>query len=153
LTAKNKTLENIKPKLIRASSPIEEKTFVIEKVKKLLKSDKINPEDIAIICRSNKEVEDWTNFFAQNDFIVNSKKKTNILNNNYVEFLINFLEIIKEPFIDSEKLVNLLLTESIDFDNIDVLKINNYIYKKSFKDQKISFFEVISNESFLDEID
>jgi superfamily I DNA/RNA helicase len=56
---------NQKPSLFKASSDIEEKTYIVNKIKELINlGEKIN--EISIIVRSNKEVEQYNNLLEQN---------------------------------------------------------------------------------------
>ena len=136
--------------LFRASSDIEEKTYVVNKIKKLIKSwEDIN--EIAIIVRWNREVKEWNNILTQNKIESESKLKSNILNSNYVNLVLDYLDIITNPYTDEEKLVNLMRTSLVWLNSIDVLKINRSLYisnySKKFKIKMIDYLVDLDNKS------
>jgi DNA helicase-2/ATP-dependent DNA helicase PcrA len=107
---------------------ILEKLFVLEDIKR-----KNNKEDtFAIICRSNKEVESWTKFIQLQNMEVESKLKTNILKNKFVSFILDFLGLIENPDFSDEKLLDILRTDIIDIENIDVISLSKELYKKNY---------------------
>jgi ATP-dependent exoDNAse (exonuclease V) beta subunit len=68
-------------------------------------------DEIAIIVRSNREVEEWSKFLESNGVPAVSKKKTNILNSPYVGFILDYLSLIDNPYFDETKLVNIIRSE------------------------------------------
>ena len=120
-----------------------EKIFVLNSIKE----KNIENETFAIIVRSNREVAEWTEFM-QNEWIeVESKLKTNILNNKFVEFCLNFLEIIENPNFSDEILLNILRTELIEVENIDVITLTRELYRKNYSISwfKLTLWELIKN--------
>jgi DNA helicase-2/ATP-dependent DNA helicase PcrA len=107
---------------------ILEKLFVLEDIKKKNNKD----ETFAIICRSNKEVESWTKFMQLQNMEVESKLKTNILKNKFVSFILDFLGLIENPDFSDEKLLDILRTDIIDIENIDVISLSKELYKKNY---------------------
>jgi ATP-dependent exoDNAse (exonuclease V) beta subunit len=73
----------------------------------------MNPSDIAIIVRNNREVEQWSKLLSQNNIEAESKLKTNILESKYVKLLLDYLEIINNPYFDEEKFINLMRTNLV----------------------------------------
>jgi len=53
--------------------------------------------DIAILCRSNDEVENVSNWLLEDGFSVQSEKTLNIKNNPVIKELISFLKFLKSP--------------------------------------------------------
>jgi superfamily I DNA/RNA helicase len=104
-----KSSKNI-PILFKANSELEEQTFVINNIKNLINSGK-NREEIAIIVRHNKEIETWSEILQKNEIEVESKLKTNILNSPYVNYILNYLEIINNPYSNEERLLNIMRAE------------------------------------------
>lgn len=105
-----------------------EKIFVMENIKK-----KNNPQEtFAIIVRSNREVDEWTNFMHSQGIDVESKLKTNILTNKFVNFMLDFLRLIDNPNFSDEKLLNIIRTKIIDVENIDVITLTRELYKKNY---------------------
>jgi len=68
----------------------------------------ISKEEIAVIVRSNKEVELWSELLQKNEVEVESKLKSNILNSPYVDYILSYLELIENPYSNEEKLINLV---------------------------------------------
>ncbi len=132
-----------KNKYIIVQDEILEKLFVLKDIKNKNKQN----ETFAIICRSNKEVEEWTNFMQLQWIEVESKQKTNILKNKYVSFILNFLEIIENPNSSDEKLYDILRTEIINVENIDVITLAKILYKKNYSKSwfKINLWNFIKN--------
>ncbi len=137
-------------KLLKANSDIEEKTFIINKIHKLIK-DWNAPEEIAIIVRWNKEVEDWSKLLLQNKIEAESKLKTNILNSSYVKLLLDYLEIISNPYSDEEKIINIMRTKLSWLETTDILKINRKLYNTNYtKKFKVKMLDFLMEENFDD---
>ena len=141
-----------KPILLRANSDIEEKTYIVNKIKELIKSwQKI--EEIAIIVRWNREVEEYNKLLEQNWINTESKLKTNILNSQYVNFILNYLEIIDDSFGSEEKLINIMRAGISDLNSVDVFKINRALYIQNYsKKFKVSIMDFLGDESNLLEL-
>jgi ATP-dependent exoDNAse (exonuclease V) beta subunit len=107
---------------------------------------------IAIIVRSNKEVEDWSKFLQDNSIEVESKLKTNILKSDYIIFLLKYLEIIDNPYAKEDSFIDILRCEFVDVDKIDVLSINKYLYNINYtRKEKVRFFDILKNLENLEE--
>ena len=107
-----------------------EKIFVLKDLKNKLKE---NPEQsFAIITRTNSELIEWTSFFKNNNIEVESKLKTNILENKYIKFVLDFLSIVLDPNHSDEKLLNIMRSSLIDIKNIDVIILARELYKKNY---------------------
>ncbi len=148
LIASNPSLKDldIENKYYILQDEILEKLFVLEDIKK--KSEQtleeaptensvgvnlcVHLETFAIICRSNKEVEEWTKFMQLQWVEVESKLKTNILKNKFVNFILDFLRLIENPSFDDEKLIDILRTDIVDVENIDVITLSKELYKKNY---------------------
>jgi hypothetical protein len=63
---------------------------------------------------------------------VESKLKTNILKNKFVSFILDFLRLIENPDFSDEKLLDILRTDIIDIENIDVISLSKELYKKNY---------------------
>ncbi len=135
-----------------------EKIFILEEIKKKTSpqpspqgedEDQSLNKTFAIIVRSNKEVEEWTNFMQIEWIEVESKLKTNILVNNFVNFILDFLKIVENPYYDDEKLLNILRSEIIDINNIDVIQLSRELYKKNYTKNwfKLKLWDLIKNIS------
>lgn len=140
----------------RAITEIEEQAFILEEIKKLISSwEELN--EIAIIVRNNREVDTWGKLLLQNWIEIESKHKTNILNSNYVKFILNLLKIIDCPFCEEEKIINIFRNSINQINNVDIFKINRELYKINYsKKHKIKFIEYLNEietkkESFSEE--
>lgn len=138
----------INPKFYILNDEQTEKAFTLNEIKKINKK-----ENIAIIVRNNKEVFEWTNFMQLENIEVESKLKTNILNNKFVEFLINFLNIIKNPYYNDEIFINILRTDLVDIDNIDVINLTKELYNKNYSRNwfKLWIWDIIKKVNLDDE--
>ena len=138
---------NTPVKLLKANSDIEEKTFVVNKIKQMTETTKL--EEIAIIVRWNKEVEEWSKLLMQNWIEAESKLKTNILESKYVKLLLDYLEIISNPYCDEEKLINLIRTKLVWLNNIDIFKINRKLYSLNYsRKYKIKMLDFLMDSNF-----
>jgi DNA helicase-2/ATP-dependent DNA helicase PcrA len=95
------------PILFKANSDTEEQTYIVNQIKNLIEKGE-QKEEIAIIVRNNREVETWSELLQKNNIEVESKLKTNILNSNYVNYILSYLELIANPDNNEEKLINLM---------------------------------------------
>ncbi len=122
---------------------ILEKLFVLNDIKK--KDDK--KTTFAIICRSNREVEDWTEFMQLQNLEVESKLKTNILNNKFINFILDFLMLVENPNFSDEKLLNILRTDIVDVENIDIITLSRILYKKNYSKSwfKLTLWDLMKN--------
>ncbi len=140
-----------KPIFYSASNEIDEKNFVLEKIQSL-NSNLQSLNSIAIIVRNNREVESWSGFLHENGIQVESKLKTNILKSDYIKFILQFLEVIANPYSNEESFINVLRCDFIDVDKIDILSINQYLYNKNYvRKDKIKIFDLLKNlENFVE---
>lgn len=141
-----KTEASNQPTFYSATNELDEKNYVLDKIKNY----PLSHENIAIIVRSNKEVEEWSSFLQDNSIEVESKLKTNILKSDYIIFLLKYLEIIDNPYANEDIFVDTLRCQFVDVDKIDILSINRYLYNINYtRKEKVRFFDVLKNlESF-----
>lgn len=143
-----------KPVFYSWSSDLDEKNFVLEKIKELSFSKKIDYKQIAIIVRSNREVEDWSNFLQENSILVESKLKTNILKSDYIKFILKYLEIIENPYSSEDSFIDILRSEFVSVDKLDIIAINKFLYNKNYtRKDKIKIFDILSKLENFEEID
>lgn len=153
LIAKSSFEDPESPKFYSAYNEIDEQNYVCENIKNLLsKGIKIN--EIALIVRQNKEVEVWSEFLKSQGIEVESKQKTNILNSDIIHLALDYLLLIANPYADDRKFIDLLLSSFIDIENIDVITLTRYLNTKNYvRKDKIALFDIIKNESLLQEIE
>lgn len=111
---------------------IKEKLFVYNEIKRLESPEKT----FAIIVKKNRQVSEWSEFLKQKGLQVTSKNNTNILNNHYVKFLLDFLALIDNPYFNDEKFLNILRSDLIDIENIDVIYMARNLYQKNYSRNK-----------------
>lgn len=132
----------IKPKLFNAITKEEEQVFVLSQIKEKLEKW-IKKEEIAIITRNNREVEEFSLFLEQNWIEVNSKQNTDILKSNYVWFLIKFLKVLKDPYEFESDFIDILRTKIIWLNQVDIFKIARSLYILNYnKKIKVRFFDL-----------
>ncbi len=141
------------PSFILYASDITEKVWVTREIKNLL-AGWVSPQEIAIIVRGNREVEEWSEFLKSEWLEVESKVKTNILNSPYIQVLLDFISLVINPYTSEEKLIGLLRSSLIDVDNIDILKITRHLYQTNYvRKDKIVLFKALISKSILENIE
>ncbi|MFK7780058.1 MAG: ATP-dependent DNA helicase [Candidatus Gracilibacteria bacterium] len=139
------------PILFKANSKLEEQTYIINNIVELINKG-TSLEEIAIIVRGNIEVEEWTNLLLQNGIEAESKLKTNILNSNYVKYIINYLKLINDPFASENDLLQILRSEITGLHQIDIFKINRNLYIKNYsKKFKIALMDFLGEFDIRDD--
>jgi len=58
--------------------------------------------------------------------------KTNILTNKFVDFVLNFLKLVENPHFSDEKFLNILRSNLVDVENMDVITLARELYKKNY---------------------
>ncbi len=130
------------PTFYSATNELDEKNYILDKINNYT----LSHENIAIIVRSNKEVEDWSKFLQDNWVEVESKLKTNILKSDYIVFILKYLEIINNPYAKEDSFIDILRCEFVDVDKLDILSINKYLYNLNYtRKEKIRVFDILKN--------
>ena len=120
---------------------ISEKIFVYEQIKSHISDSSPSPagkgagrwdSSIAIIVRSNKEVQQWSDFMQSQWLEVSSKLKTNILTNPYVDFLLNLMHLIENPYYNDSIFLDILRSQMIDIENKDIILLARNLYKSNY---------------------
>lgn len=134
------------------ANELEEKTLIINKIKKYLK-DWIKPSEIAIIVRTNKEVKEISELLKNNSFEANSRLSSNILANNFIILLLDFLKILENPYDNEVKLADLIRNNLFLLDKVAVLRILRKLSILNFKEkQKIKIIDFLSDEKNLSDL-
>lgn len=142
-----------KPSIFKAVNDLEEQTFIVNKIKDLI-ANGISKEEIAVIVRSNKEVELWSELLQKNEVEVESKLKSNILNSPYVDYILLYLELIENPYSNEEKLINLVRNSITWLNSIDILKINRKLYELNYtRKYKLSFIDFLTDNKLFEELE
>jgi superfamily I DNA/RNA helicase len=93
--------------------------------------------------RNNKEVDELSQYFEQNGVCVVSKLNTDILKNNYVEFILKYITLLHNTFTRDEYFIDIARSSMVGLDQVDIFKLNKYLYNLNYtKKIKISFFDI-----------
>lgn len=140
--------------LYMALSEIDERLYVKNNIKTLLDSG-VKASEIAVIVRSNKEVEEFSLLLKEYNIATTSKIDSNILDSDYIWALITFFQILENPYNHETAFLNLLRSSLIDVDNMDILKINNYLYRANYvrRGNKLKIFDVLRDVPSCEELE
>lgn len=136
-------------KFIMLDNDLLEKEFVYREIEKklphpnpLLWEERGQEENIsfAIIVKSNKQIWEWTEFLTEKWLKVNSKNSTNILNNHYCNFLLDFLKFIENPYFNDTSLLNLLRSDLVDIENVDAIYMSRNLYQRNYSRDKFKLW-------------
>jgi superfamily I DNA/RNA helicase len=104
--------------------------------------------------RSNREIQEWSDFLQSQNISIESKLKTNILNSNYVNFILNMLGLFGDPYFDDKKFLDVVLTDLVDVNNLDIFKINKALYSENYtKKFKVSLFDYLTDTDKLNTLE
>lgn len=143
LISSNSNLKNleIKPVLVECLNDKQEKFFLLKKVNSFLQKW-ISPNEIAIIVRNNKEVEELSNFFTSQNIDVVSKLNFDILKNNYVNFILKFLACLSDPLSNDNNFIDITRSSIIGLNQVDIFKFTKYLYNLNYTRKfKLSFYD------------
>lgn len=145
--------EIIVPNLYMALSGIDERVYIKDQIQALIDSW-TSLKEIAIIVRSNKEVEIYSEFLKTHDIAVSSKLDSNILDSDYIKSIFIFFKILENPYADEIGFINLLRSSLIEIDNMDILKINNFLYRENYvrRGNKLKIFDILRDSEALEQI-
>jgi len=155
LLSSNPKFFNIKelPKIIKPQSVELERSFLLESISKYLK-DWLKPEEIAVIVRNNKEVEELSKFFELNEIWVISKQNTDILKNEFVIFILKFFNCLLDINNNEHNFIDVCRNDILWLNQVDIFKINKYLFSKNYvRKQKISFFDLICDLEKIDDLE
>lgn len=145
LKAFNKEKEKIK--VAEFSSYKFELLYVVEEIEKKIKEG-IDPSEIAIIYRSNKDVEDIKNIFNYKTIPYSVYSKDDILRDKDINNLINLLRVVDNPN-DSHSLGKSLFINFLNFDSYEITNLLQEFQKQN-RDKKVNLFELLKDEKFDD---
>lgn len=113
---------------------LKEKFFVLKEIQRLQTKQK--DATFAIIVKKNSQVLEWSDFFQMQGVWVFSKNNSNILQNHFVWFLLDFFKIIDDIYSDDTALLDIMRSDFSDIENIDVIAITRALYQKNFSRQR-----------------
>ena len=126
----------------------QELVYLCEKVSEKIK-DGVNPEEIAIFYRENKNLDSIKEILEKFDLSYNVFSKENILSSKIILKLVLLLKAVQNP-LNSEILAECLFIDFLNIDTFDALKVLDK-FKKIRKNKFL--FKIISDENILDELE
>jgi len=126
---------------------------VLDEIQKKI-AEGIIPSEIAVIVRSNREVQEFSDFLKENELPVTSKLENNILESDYVMILLKLLALIENPYANDAFLIDVMRSDLVDIHNTDIIRINQALYKKNYarrSQMKLQIFDVIQDQLFFSE--
>lgn len=143
-----------KPLFYMALSDIDERLYIKDTIKKLL-STWTAANEIAVIVRSNREVEEFSSLLKEYEIHTTSKIDSNILDSDYIKSIVTFFKILENPYNHETGFINLLRSSLVDIDNMDVLKINNYLYRENYvrRGNKLKMFDILRDSAALEALE
>ncbi|MEK7595305.1 MAG: ATP-dependent DNA helicase, partial [Patescibacteria group bacterium] len=126
------------------SSGITESFFVARKIQKLVEEG-VQPSEIAVIYRNNRDSKDFSDMLARMGISFNLLGGENVLEDHDIEKLLKLFDVIlkvrnKEEDID---LFTILNYDFLNFNYVDTLKLSRFASTK-----KINFVEAINHADF-----
>ncbi|MCX6701845.1 MAG: ATP-dependent DNA helicase [Candidatus Zambryskibacteria bacterium] len=113
--------------------------FVAQKIKELTKKEKISPEEIAVLYRSNKEAFAISEALQREEVVHVIESDEDLLSERFVKKLIIIFDTISH-YSDDEYLIPLLHIDEFEIDALDLYRL----IAKSSK-EKTSLYDLISN--------
>ncbi len=131
------------------SSPIEERAAVLSKIRRF-RSEGIDPSEIAVLCRTNREATEWANFLSGNAVPAESRNAGNALENPFVTLALDLLEVASTPLVSEEKVVRLLRSDLFAIPGEDVLKLNRALAKLNYvRKDRLKILDAISDRELV----
>lgn len=105
----------------------EENFYIASSVRKLIDQG-VDPNEISILYRENKDGNDIAQYLEAQGIKYNLTKGVNIFHDTLIQQLFKLFKYIAEP-IDDQQLFHILNFEFLGFDNLDLIKIYRASYK------------------------
>ena len=141
------------PTLYRAISEIDERVSIKNQIQKLIQ-EWIPLCEIAVIVRSNIEVQYFSEFLTDYKIDVSSKLQSDILSSDWITLIIKFLNILHKPYESERYFIDVLRSSLVPIDNMDVITINTYIHRENYasRGNKLQIFDVLRSGQILQTI-
>ncbi|HMP67191.1 MAG TPA: ATP-dependent DNA helicase [Candidatus Paceibacterota bacterium] len=135
--------ENEYIKIAQFSNYKFELLFLADEISKKIKNG-IDPSEIAVIYRSNKQVTDLKNIFVQNKIPHTILSKDNLLEDKNISNIINIIKLINDPT-NNNLLAKVLFVDFLEFDSYQIIKsIKDFdIFSR---DKKCNLFEFLNDQ-------
>lgn len=150
--------KDLKSKVRRRDVPISigkftnanyENRFIAREVKSLIKKG-VDPDEIAILVRHNRDIDDLKDALAREDIRFEIATGKNVLEDGDVNRLIILLKVIRDLKIkpsDDIDVFTILNFEFLHFHKLDVLKLARFASEK-----KVNLIEAILDEDIFNEL-
>jgi len=122
--------------------------FVANDIKEKISSG-IQPEEIAIIFRSNKHVDDIKSVLAHKGIPFTIHAKSSVFDAIDIRNIVTLLRVIKNPH-DEESLSQALLINFLKLDPYDVIRILNK--RRHYSDKGLALIDCLASDKFLKEM-
>ncbi len=132
--------------------PNDERNYIIHKIKKLVNSEN-RPErlsDIAILTKTNEELEKYEIFLKANGIPVEITGGKNIFNITAVNVLITYMQFLINPELYSDKLLSFLLLNPFHINPRDYMTL--WEYKNHHKSLLSNITSLLEKNTSSDEI-
>lgn len=130
--------ENKKINLSEFSNYKFELLYLAEDIKNKIEKDKVDPKEIAIIYRSNRQVEDVKDIFDQKNIPFTVISKEYLLEDLNINNLISILRVIYNPK-DNHNLAKLLFVDFLNIDSYKAISIIETFNKENRSGEKTLF--------------
>ncbi len=142
---------DIPVQLLQASSDIEEQSSIIQNIRELWKT--IPHNKIAIIVRNNREVKEWSNILLHAHIPSESKLQADILQSDYIQFILQYAQLIIDPYFDETALIHIMRSSIFWLNQVDIMRINRALYIKNYARKfNITIMDFLSDTEALSEL-
>lgn len=135
-----------KVKLYEFEDPRVENFFIAKKIQELISSG-VEPKEIAVLYRKNRDSRDLIDIFERMGIPFRVNDGEDILRDPEIIKFLNILRVVDNPG-RSELLLNVLFYDFFDFQNLDVAKLSRYAYSR-----KKDIFSIIASKTELESAD
>lgn len=126
-------------KVYECASPEQEWTWVVDQVDELIQAGH-DPEEIGVIGRSHKDLQDLSQYFLARDIPVNYRKSGNVLTSEYIHQLITMMEYV-DSLTPDKKDRDDLLPEILSYPFWEIPRIDIWRFFQTHKRTKTSWIE------------
>ncbi|MEK7635231.1 MAG: ATP-dependent DNA helicase [Patescibacteria group bacterium] len=121
--------------------------YLAEEIKNKIEKEKVSPEEIAIIYRSNRQVEEVKDVFSQKNIPFTIVSKEYLLEDININNLISILKVINNPK-DNHNLAKSLLVNFLNIDSYLIADILEKFNKENRKEGKALFDFIAKRKEF-----
>jgi DNA helicase-2/ATP-dependent DNA helicase PcrA len=115
--------------------------YLVEDIKRKLDKG-TSPEEIAVIYRTNKHIDDVAELFRRKGIPYSVLSKEKLLEDSNIRNLVTLLRVIQDPH-DSHHLAEALFIDFLHFDSYDVVELLSS-YRRENKRNAVSFFSFLT---------